>query len=61
MSCQQCIRESWIDRRFTNPHLQNHDKYITAPEDAMQIDFTPEFPPSGGYENLVTAKDLFSR
>ena len=27
----------------------------------MQIDLVPELPPSGGYENIVTAMDLFSR
>ena len=27
----------------------------------MQIDLLPESPPSGGYENIVTAMDVFSR
>ena len=27
----------------------------------MQIDLLPELPPSGGYENIVTAMDVFSR
>ena len=27
----------------------------------MQIDLVPEIPPSGGYENIVTAMDVFSR
>ena len=27
----------------------------------MQIYFVPELPPSGGYENIVTAMDMFSR
>ena len=27
----------------------------------MQIDLVPELPPFGGYENIVTAKDVFSR
>ena len=31
------------------------------PEDAMQIDLMPELPPSGGYENIVTAMDVLSR
>ena len=26
----------------------------------MQIDLVPELPPSGGYENIVTAMDVFS-
>ena len=27
----------------------------------MEIDLSPELPPSGGYENIITAKDVFSR
>ena len=32
-----------------------------GPEDAMQIDLLPNLPPSGGYENVLTAIDVFSR
>ena len=32
-----------------------------VPEDVMQIDLLPELPPSGGYENIITAIDVFSR
>ena len=32
-----------------------------GPEDAMQIVLLPNVPPSGGYENIVTALDVFSR
>ena len=59
MSCEQCIRESRINPRLTRPPLQNLNEYITAPEDAMQIDLVPGLPPSGGYENIVTAMDVF--
>ena len=55
MSCEQCIKESRIDRSFTRPPLQNANEYITAPEDAMQIVLVPGEPPSGGYEDIVTA------
>ena len=61
MSCEQCIRESRIDRSLTRPPLQNPNKHITAPEDAMQNDLVPELPLSGGYGNIVTAMDVFSR
>ena len=61
MSCEQCIRESRIERSLTRPPLQNPNEHITAPEDAMQIDLVPELPPSGGHENIVTAMDVFSR
>ena len=59
MSCEQCIRESWIDRSLTLPPRQNPNEHITAPKDAMQIDLVPELPPSGGYKNIVTAMDVF--
>ena len=61
LSCEQRLRESRIKPRLTNPPLQNPNQYITAPEDAMQIDLVPGLPPSGGYENIVTAIDVFSR
>ena len=61
LSCEQCLRESRITPRLTRPPLQNPNEYITAPEDAMQINLVPGLPPSGGYENIVTAIDVFSR
>ena len=61
MSCEQCIRKSRIDHTFTRPPLQNPIEHITAPKDAMQFDLVPELPPSGDYENIVTAIDVFSR
>ena len=61
MSCEQCLRESRIDRSLTRPPLQNPNEHINAPEDAMQIHLVPELPPSGGYENIVTAMDVFPR
>ena len=32
-----------------------------GPDDLMRNDFLPELPPSGGYENIITARDLFLR
>ena len=61
MSCEQCIRESRVDDKLTQPTLQNPSEHIIAPEDAMQIILDPEIPPSGGYQNIVTAMDVFSR
>ena len=61
MSCGQCIRELKISPRLIRPTLQNPNEYITAPEDAMQIDLVPGLPPSDGYENFVTAMEVFSR
>ena len=61
MSCEQSIKESRIDRSVTRSPLQNPNEHNTAPEDAMQIDFVPELPPFGGYENIVTALDVLFR
>ena len=61
LSCEHCLRESRINPRLTRPPLQNPNEYITAPEDAMQSDLVPGLPPSGGYENIVTAIDVSSR
>ena len=60
MSCEQCVRESLTDRDLTRPPLQSPNEHITAPEDAMQIGLVPELPPSGFYENIVTAMHVFS-
>ena len=61
MSCEKCISELKINPQFTRPPLQSPNEHINAPEDAMQIDLVPGLPPSGGYENIVTAMDVFSR
>ena len=61
LSCEQCLRESRINPRRTRPSLQNPNEYITAPVNAMQINLVPGLPPSGGYENIMTAIDVFSR
>ena len=60
LSSEQCHRESRYNRRLSRPTLQNANEYITAPEDAMQIDLVPGLPQSGGYNNIVTAIDVFS-
>ena len=36
-------------------------KWDLGPEDAMQIDLLPNIPKSGGYENVLTAINVFSR
>ena len=61
ISCKQCIIESWINRNFNRFSLKNPNEHITAPENAMRIDFVPELPPFGGFENIVTAMNLFAQ
>ena len=61
LSCDQCLEEAWINRRLTHPPLQNPNEYITAPDDAMKNNLMQGLPPSGGFENIVTDMNLFSR
>ena len=61
MSCEKCIRYLRNNPQLTRPPLQNPNEHNTAPDDAMQIDLVPGLPPSGGYENIKTAMDVFSR
>ena len=35
--------------------------YFHIPEDLMQVNLWPDMPPSEGYENIITAVDVFSR
>ena len=41
--------------------MLNLPEWDLGPEDAMQIGLLPNLPPSGGYENIITAMDVFSR
>ena len=61
MSFEQCIKESGSDRSLTRLPLQNTNEHITAPKNAMEIDLVPELTPSGRYETIMTAMDVFSR
>ena len=59
-SCEQCTRESRIDRSLNRPPVQNPNEPITVPEYAMKHYLVPELPPCGGFENMVRAMDVFS-
>ena len=62
------------DKSFTSLQLQHTsetvfasvkyafkiDEWDLGPEDFMQIDLLPQLPPSGIYENTITAIDIFS-
>ena len=59
-------RETWnkikqIKNTKLKPELLKIREWEMGPEDTMQIDLIPELPPSGSYENIVRAKDVFSR
>ena len=43
------------------PELTHIPEWDLGPEDLMHINLLPELPPSGGYENIITAIDVFLR
>ena len=58
---EQCARDKRVPNATITPELLNLPDWDLGPEDAMQIDLLPNLPPSGGYENVLTAIDVFSR
>ena len=59
--CEECARDKRVPNATITPDLLNLPEWNLGPEDAMQIDLLPNLPPSGGYENVLTAIDVFSR
>ena len=59
--CETCIKDKRIKNPSITPELPNLPEWDLGPEDALQIDLLPNLPPSGGYENVITALDVFSR
>ena len=59
--CEICIHDKRINNTRINPELIHIPEWDLGPEDLMQIDLLRELPPSGGYENIITAIDVFSR
>ena len=59
--CEICVQDKRINNTRITPELIHIPKWDLGPEDLMQIDLLPEWPPSGGYENIMTAIDVFSR
>ena len=59
--CEISIQDKRINNTRITPELIHIPEWDIGPEDLMQIDLLPEFPPSGGYENIITAIDVFSR
>ena len=59
--CEICIHDKRINNTRITPELIHIPEWHLGPEDLMRIDLLPELPPSGGYENIITAIDVFSR
>ena len=60
-NCEICNHDKRIKITRITPELFHIPEWDLGPEDLLQIDLLPELPPSGGYENIITAIDVFSR
>ena len=58
--CEQCARDKRVPNATITPELLNVPEWDLGPADARQIDLLPNLPPSGGYEIVLTAIDVFS-
>ena len=59
--CETCIQDKRINNTRITPEKIHFPEWDLGPEDLMQIDLILELPPSGGYENIITAIIVFSR
>ena len=59
--CTDCIMNKRINTDLLRTELLNCPDFDLGPEDALQMDILPNLPPSGGFENIITAIDVFSR
>ena len=59
--CEICIQDKRINNTRIAPESIHVPEWDLGPEDLMQINLLPELPPSGGYENIITTIDVFSR
>ena len=59
--CEHHAKDKRVPNATITPGLLNLTEWDLGPKDAMQIDLLPNLPPSGGYEHVLTAIDVFSR
>ena len=59
--CQMCIQNKRISNDLLKTELLNCPEWDLGPEDILQMDILPNLPPNGGYDNIITAIDVFSR
>ena len=59
--CQMCIQNKRINNDLLKTELLNCPEWDLGPEDILQMDILPNLPPSGAYDNIITAIDVFSR
>ena len=59
--CEICSQDKRINNTRITPELVHIPEWDLGPDDLMQIDLLPELPPVRGYENIITAIDVYSR
>ena len=57
----QSIKEGPIDNMLHHQSLHNPNEHITGPDEAMQNDSLSQLFPFDGYEDIVTAMNVFSK
>ena len=57
--CQTCVPDTRRDNSRITPKLINILEWGLGPEEVKPIDIQAELPPSGGYQNNITALDVF--
>ena len=60
-NCQVCIQTKRINNDLLRTELLNCPEWDLGPEDILQMDILPNLPPSGAYDHIITAIDVFSR
>ena len=60
-NCQICIQTKRINHDLLRTVLLNCPERDLGPEDILQMDILPNLPPSGGYDHIITAMDVFSK
>ena len=60
-NCQVCIQTKRINKDLLRTELLNCPEWDLGPKDIQQMDILPNLPPSGGYDHIITAIDVFPR
>ena len=58
-ACETCIQDERKNNTRITPELIHIPEWDLVPENLMRIDLLPELLPSGGYEIIITAIDVF--
>ena len=56
-NCQMCIQNKRINNDLLKTELLNCPQWDLVPEDILQMDILRNLPPSGGFDNIITAID----